>query len=330
MTGSRRTRARSRAAGQARRLARSAPAPAGPGRGGRRRDPRRGSGGAARDRHGRAGRGRRCARSGYSARAGPAPSMATRPRARGSRRRPGCRPEIAAWRGGPRPPGSSPRASMLVRACGLFSPPWGNNPHRIVHYRPVRRRFRPCGSRSERFLPPTVCNIAFSHCGEAGFPHMMPTLLCTDAGTTALAKTSCSNTASSASRSTNVTFASAASRRRASSASSSGSVEEDEAEDLINLVVNGEVTDPASALGEHVNDCWPELVGPVRALARALAAAADLPQRVARPAGQGGRAGRRLRRGRQRASSTSSRDRGGEPIELAPEPSWNRVAYVRR
>jgi hypothetical protein len=23
-------------------------------------------------------------------------------------------------------------------------------------------------------------------------------------------------------------------------------------------------------------------------------------------------------------------DRGGEPIELAPEPSWNRVAYVRR
>jgi hypothetical protein len=23
-------------------------------------------------------------------------------------------------------------------------------------------------------------------------------------------------------------------------------------------------------------------------------------------------------------------DRNGEPIELAPEPSWNRVAYVRR
>src|ERR1700694_6229131 len=41
-----------------------------------------------------------------------------------------------------------------------------------------------------------------------------------------------------------------------------GTVEEDEAEDLINLVVNGEVTDPASALGEHVNQCWPDLVGP--------------------------------------------------------------------
>src|SRR5258705_10035932 len=35
-----------------------------------------------------------------------------------------------------------------------------------------------------------------------------------------------------------------------------------EYEDLVNLVVNGEVHDPASALGEHVNDCWPELVGP--------------------------------------------------------------------
>jgi len=23
-------------------------------------------------------------------------------------------------------------------------------------------------------------------------------------------------------------------------------------------------------------------------------------------------------------------DRGGVPIELAPDPSWNRVAYVRR
>lgn len=41
-----------------------------------------------------------------------------------------------------------------------------------------------------------------------------------------------------------------------------GPVEDDEAEDLVSLVVNGEVTDPASPLGEHVNDCWPELVGP--------------------------------------------------------------------
>ena len=64
-----------------------------------------------------------------------------------------------------------------------------------------------------------------------------------------------------------------------------GTVEEDEAEDLINLVVNGEVTDPASALGEHVNDCWPELVGPserslVHWLRRLIFRSAWLDQRV--------------------------------------------------
>src|SRR5450432_1241578 len=88
-------------------------------------------------------------------------------------------------------------------------------------------------------------------------------------------------------------------------------VEEDEAEDLINLVVNGEVSDPASALGEHVNECWPELVGPserslVHWLRRLIFRGAWLDQRV----------------------------KEGELdiafIEVAPEPSWNRVAYVRR
>src|SRR5256885_1219828 len=37
-----------------------------------------------------------------------------------------------------------------------------------------------------------------------------------------------------------------------------GRLSEPELEDLVNLVVNGEVHDPASALGEHVNDCWPD------------------------------------------------------------------------
>ena len=41
-----------------------------------------------------------------------------------------------------------------------------------------------------------------------------------------------------------------------------GRLGEEELEDLVNLAVNGEITEPASALGEHVNDCWPELVGP--------------------------------------------------------------------
>src|SRR6202050_1544632 len=62
-------------------------------------------------------------------------------------------------------------------------------------------------------------------------------------------------------------------------------IAEDEAEDLINLVVNGEVTDPASALGEHVNECWPELVGPsdrslVHWLRRLIFRSAWLDQRV--------------------------------------------------
>jgi hypothetical protein len=106
-------------------------------------------------------------------------------------------------------------------------------------------------------------------------------------------------------------------------------VEEDEAEDLINLVVNGEVTDPASGLGEHVNDCWAELVGPserslVHWLRRLIFRGAWLDQRV--------------KEGEldidfnpdTHAFVYIQPDRGGEPIELAPEPSWNRVAYVRR
>lgn len=102
----------------------------------------------------------------------------------------------------------------------------------------------------------------------------------------------------------------------------------DECEDLINLVVNGEVSDPASALGEHVNDCWPELTGPsdrslVHWLRRLIFRSAWLDQRV--------KEGELdvtfdTRRG---AFTYIQPERGGEPIELAPEPSWGRVAYVR-
>jgi hypothetical protein len=106
-----------------------------------------------------------------------------------------------------------------------------------------------------------------------------------------------------------------------------------ELEDLVNLAVNGEIVDPASALGAHVNDCWPELVGPaerslVHWLRRLVFRGAWLDQRVneweldvafdpetgsfayVQPADP---------------RSTS----GGEPIELAAEPSWGRVAYRR-
>ena len=37
---------------------------------------------------------------------------------------------------------------------------------------------------------------------------------------------------------------------------------DDELEDLVNLAINGEIREPQSALGEHVNERWQELVGP--------------------------------------------------------------------
>src|SRR3954447_1269465 len=108
-----------------------------------------------------------------------------------------------------------------------------------------------------------------------------------------------------------------------------GRLKEPELEDLVNLVVNGEVHDPASALGEHVNDCWPDLVGPaerslVHWLRRLVFRSAWLDQRVKEG---------ELDVAYEADSQTFSYiqpDRDGEPIELAPEPSWNRVAYSPR
>ncbi len=115
-----------------------------------------------------------------------------------------------------------------------------------------------------------------------------------------------------------------------------GRLGEDEREDLVNLAVNGEIHDPASALGHHVNDCWPELVGPaerslVHWLRRLVFRGAWLDQRV--------------REGELEVAfieetcdfayvqptrrPESGAPRGGEPIELSPEPSWARVAYLR-
>ena len=99
-----------------------------------------------------------------------------------------------------------------------------------------------------------------------------------------------------------------------------------ELEDLVNLTVNGEVADPASALGEHVNDCWPDLVGPadrslVHWLRRLVFRSAWLDQRV--------------KEGEldvvfdeiNHTFGYVQPERDREPIELSPEPSWRRVAY---
>ena len=102
-----------------------------------------------------------------------------------------------------------------------------------------------------------------------------------------------------------------------------------ELEDLVNLTVNGEVQDPASALGEHVNDCWPELVGPadrslVHWLRRLVFRSAWLDQRVI----EGELDISFDDASRSFAYVQPERDR--EPIELSPEPNWGRVAYGRR
>ncbi len=102
-----------------------------------------------------------------------------------------------------------------------------------------------------------------------------------------------------------------------------------ELEDLVNLTVNGEVHEPASALGEHVNDCWPELVGPaerslVHWLRRLVFRSAWLDQRV--------------KEGELDVTFDADShsfayvqpDRSREPIELSPEPNWGRVAYSPR
>src|SRR3712207_1437756 len=99
-----------------------------------------------------------------------------------------------------------------------------------------------------------------------------------------------------------------------------GRLDEGELEALVNLAVNGEVSDPASELGEHVNDCWPELVGPadrslVHWLRRLVFRSAWLDQRVKEG---------ELDVSYQPASQTFAYvqpERDFEPIELAPEPS---------
>jgi hypothetical protein len=107
----------------------------------------------------------------------------------------------------------------------------------------------------------------------------------------------------------------------------SGRLDGPELEDLVNLTVNGEVSDPASALGEHVNDCWPELVGPaerslVHWLRRLVFRSAWLDQRV-----KEGELDVLFDEGTHTFGYVQP-ERDWEPIELSAEPSWGRVAYV--
>ncbi len=106
----------------------------------------------------------------------------------------------------------------------------------------------------------------------------------------------------------------------------SGELDDDEREDLVNLAVNGEVTDPHSSLGEHVVERWVDLHGAsdrslVHWLRRLVFRGAWLDQRVMEGELE-------LAFDEDTASfGYAQPERGGELIELSPEPSWHSVAY---
>jgi len=100
----------------------------------------------------------------------------------------------------------------------------------------------------------------------------------------------------------------------------------EEIHDLLELAVNGEIADPCSTLGEHINENWIELVGPsnrslVHWLRRLVFRGAWLDQRV--------------KEGeldvvfdeRSHTFGYVQPERDAEPIELSREPSWARLAY---
>jgi hypothetical protein len=107
-----------------------------------------------------------------------------------------------------------------------------------------------------------------------------------------------------------------------------GPLTQEEREDLVNLAVSGEVSEPRSGLGEHVNRCWADLNGSsegslVHWIRRLVFRGAWLDQRVLEGELQV------VFDERTSGFGYAQPERGNELIELSPEPSWERVAYRR-
>jgi hypothetical protein len=105
-------------------------------------------------------------------------------------------------------------------------------------------------------------------------------------------------------------------------------LEDQEREDLVNLAVNGEVAEPSSDLGEHINACWTRLHSPsdrslVHWLRRLVFRGAWLDQRVKEGELE------LVFDDRTHTFGYAQPDRDYEVIELSPEPSWREVAYRR-
>jgi len=107
-----------------------------------------------------------------------------------------------------------------------------------------------------------------------------------------------------------------------------GGLAQGELEDLLELVVNGQIAEPASPLGEHIDENWMALVGPadrsiVHWLRRLVFRGAWLDQRV-----KEGELDVRFDEDTQTFGYVQP-DRSTDPIELSPEPSWSGIAYRR-
>jgi hypothetical protein len=101
-----------------------------------------------------------------------------------------------------------------------------------------------------------------------------------------------------------------------------------EIDDLVNLAVNGEIREPTSALGEHINGHWEELVGPANR---------SLVHWIRRLVFRGAWLDQRVKEGEldvvfdpdSQTFGYVQPDRDSELIELSKEPSWRSVAYRR-
>ena len=99
-----------------------------------------------------------------------------------------------------------------------------------------------------------------------------------------------------------------------------------EVQDLLELAVDGEITEALSPLGEHVRENWAELTeradhGLVHWIRRLVFRGAWLDQRV-----KEGELDIRFDESTQTFGYIQP-DRDPEPIELSREPSWARLAY---
>jgi hypothetical protein len=107
-----------------------------------------------------------------------------------------------------------------------------------------------------------------------------------------------------------------------------GPLGDNEREDLVNLAVNGEVTEPHSELGDHINLCWRDLH---------VSSERSLVHWIRRLVFRGAWLDQRVLEGELEVVFDESNhsfgyaqpERNFEPIALSPEPSWRRVAYRR-